>query len=91
MIQFRMIGHNIFYFGWIDDGFDPGKHFIHKRLFNGVDQGNLIRHHQISIVCAAARRGVAVKIPDGPIDRPNPVNMICHFNSRINIVHGPTS
>jgi len=87
VVLLGMVGDDIVDLRRIHHGGHARQHFLQKRLFHRVDERDFIRHHQIGVIGAAVGRPVTVKIADGPVDRPDPVNVFADLYCGIDVGH----
>lgn len=57
-----------------------GPPFDQERGFYRVNQGRLLVSNQIRVVGDASNRLIAVRVPQGPIHRPHPVDVVSQHN-----------
>ena len=79
MVHFRVVADHVIDFLGIDNLGDVANQLVGERGLHRVDQGHFLVNDQKRIVAGAPIRGVAVKIPDVPVDDADIIDAVCNF------------
>ncbi len=71
-----MVDHQVIDLFGIDDVVDAVHQLAFIRLFDGVNQGDLLVNDEKGVVGGAAIGGITVKITDVPVDSAHPVDIV---------------
>jgi hypothetical protein len=74
-----MINDQIIYISWVHQLLDMVDQFIQMAFLDRVEKGNLLILDQEGIICCSFVGGIAVKIPDIPVNGSHPENFIFNF------------
>ena len=74
MVHFHVIDHQVIDFCRIDDGPDVPEKIIHVRPLDGIEEGDLFVYYEKCVVGRALICRISVKIPDIPVNCPDPVD-----------------
>ena len=80
VVHLRVVGDDVIDLPRIDDGGDAGHHLLPEGGLHRIDQRDLVREDQIGVVGAPAPRLITMKIPDIPVDRADPPDILRHRN-----------
>ena len=76
MVGFGVVGHDYVNVGGAYHGGNPRQQLILKTPFHRVDKGDFFVHDKIGIISRALGGFVTMKLPHGPINRPNPIYIL---------------
>ena len=80
VVGLDVVGDDVVDLGRVDDGSDALEELFLERLFDRVDEGDLLVEDQVGVVARAAARLVAVEAAHGPVDGADPVDIFADFN-----------
>jgi len=80
MVHLHMVDDQVVDLGGIDDLVQVVEQVALEADLDGVEQGDLLVHHQKGVVGGALVQGIAVKIAQFPVQRADPVDIFFDFN-----------
>jgi hypothetical protein len=80
VVALEMVDDHVVDLRRVDDLRHPREQLATERLFHRVHERDLLVHDEIRIISRPLRRGIAMEVPDLPVDGAHPVQALADFD-----------